>query len=45
MSCGAVTAVSVCVGKEEEHSHQVCQMSNIWHLTYQTPKNHFHEVF
>ena len=28
-----------------EHSHQVCQMPNIWHLAHQTPKNPSHEVF
>ena len=27
-----------------EHSHQVCQMPNIWHLTRQTPKTEHHEV-
>ena len=28
-----------------EHSHQVCQMSNIWLLAHQTPKDKIHEVF
>ena len=28
-----------------EHSHQVCQMPNIWHLTHQTPLFKPHEVF
>ena len=27
-----------------EHSHQVCQMPNIWHLAHQTPKTAPHEV-
>ena len=28
-----------------EHSHQVCQMPNIWHLTHQTPKYEPNKVF
>ena len=28
-----------------EHSHQVCQMPNIWHLTHQTPLVKPHEMF
>ena len=28
-----------------EHSHQVCQMLNIWHLAHQTPKTNPHQVF
>ena len=27
-----------------EHSYQRCQMPNIWHLTPQTLKNHFHQT-
>ena len=27
-----------------EHSHQMCQMPNIWHLAHQTQKIEHHEV-
>ena len=27
-----------------EHSYQVCQLPNIWHLAHQTPKIDHHEV-
>ena len=37
--------VAIYLHKHLEHYHQVCQMSNIWHLTHQTPIFKLHEMF